>query len=45
MVRPYFVNMNMEKDDLTYDDCERLMTYIDTHLEQVKKKESLKLSL
>ena len=30
---------------LTYEDCERLISYIDTKIEQVKKKESLKLSL
>jgi len=45
MVVPYYVNPNMEKDDLTYEDCERLITYVDTKIEQVKKKESLKLSM
>jgi hypothetical protein len=45
MVVPYFINPKLEKDDLTYEDCERLITYVSTQIEQVKKKESLKLSM
>ena len=45
LVVPYYINPNMEKDDLTFEDCERLLSYVDTQIEQVKKKESLNLSL
>lgn len=45
LVVPYYINPNMEKDDLTFEDCERLLSYVDAQLEQVKKKESLNLSL
>ena len=45
LVEPFYVNDKGEADDLTYEDCERLITYVSTQMEQVKKKESLKLSM